>query len=78
MKLHRLPFYGFFYQNIMRIAHKYNWHYAPPIYPDGDTQLWCKWCGFRETIKKKGTSNESVLHKIGEKQERFGNNSCSR
>lgn len=38
----------------MRIAHKYNWHYAPPIYPDGDTQLWCKWCGFRETIIRKG------------------------
>ena len=35
----------------MRLAHKYNWHYAPPIYPDGDTQLWCKWCGFRQTIK---------------------------
>lgn len=34
----------------MRLAHKFNWHYAPPVYPDGDTQLWCQWCGFRETI----------------------------
>ena len=51
MMLPKLPFYGFFYQNIMRIAHKYNWHYAPPIYPEGDTHLWCKWCGFRQTIK---------------------------
>ena len=42
---------GFFYRLIMRIAHKYNWHYAPPIYPEGDTQLWCKWCGFRQTIR---------------------------
>ena len=42
---------GLLYRVIMRIAHKYNWHYAPPIYPEGNTQLWCKWCGFRETIK---------------------------
>ncbi len=44
--------YGFFYRSIMRIAHRFNWHYAPPIYPEGDTHLWCKWCGFRQTIKK--------------------------
>jgi len=44
---------GFFYRIIMRISHKYNWHYAPPIYPEGDTQLWCKWCGFRQTINKR-------------------------
>lgn len=43
---------GYLYTLIMRIAHKYNWHYAPPIYPEGDTQLWCKWCGFRQTIRK--------------------------
>lgn len=40
------------YRTVMKLAHRYNWHYAPPIYPEGDTQLWCKWCGFRETIKK--------------------------
>jgi len=50
MKLHNMPFYGLFYQAIMKLSHKYNWHYAPPTYPDGDTQLWCKWCGFRQTI----------------------------
>ena len=44
--------YYFFYSTIMKIAHKFNWHYAPPVYPDGDTQLWCKWCGFRQTIKR--------------------------
>jgi len=43
--------YAFFYRLLMRVAHKYNCHYAPPIYPEGDTQLWCQWCGFRETIK---------------------------
>jgi len=58
---------GFFYRLIMKIAHKNNWHYAPPIYPEGDTQLWCEWCGFRETIKKKvrngvnGVDSEKLL-----------------
>jgi len=45
-------FYRFFYRQIMRIAHRFNWHYAPPIYPEGDTQLWCQWCGFRQTVKR--------------------------
>ena len=45
---------GTLYRIIMRIAHHYNWHYAPPIYPEGDTQLWCKWCGFRETTFRRG------------------------
>ncbi len=40
---------GYFYRLIMRIAHRYHWHYAPPIYPEGHVQLWCKWCGFRQT-----------------------------
>lgn len=46
-------FYGYLYRTVMRLAHRFNWHYAPPIYPDGDTQLWCKWCGFRETIRRR-------------------------
>ena len=37
----------------MRLAHRFNWHYAPPIYPDGDTHLWCKWCGFRQTVRRR-------------------------
>lgn len=44
---------GKIHRTVMRFAHKYNWHYAPPIYPEGDTQLWCQWCGFRETIKRR-------------------------
>ena len=51
---------GFIYRIIMRIAHKYNWHYAPPIYPDRDIQLWCKWCGFRQTIKKYSPQEKSL------------------
>ena len=40
------------YRPLMRLAHRFNWHYAPPIYPEGDTHLWCKWCGFRQTVRK--------------------------
>lgn len=50
-----------FYRFIMKIAHRFNWHYAPPIYPEGDTQLWCKWCGFRATIKYAENKNEVYI-----------------
>lgn len=52
---------GIIYRLTMRIAHRFNWHYAPPIYPAGDTQLWCKWCGFRQTIKKSNKRMEQTL-----------------
>ena len=42
---------GFCYRCVMKFMHKYDWHHAPPIHPDGDTQLWCQWCGLRYTIK---------------------------
>jgi hypothetical protein len=45
--------WGFFYRFLMKLAHRFHWHYAPPSYPDGDTQLWCQWCGFRQTIKRR-------------------------
>lgn len=48
---------GFFYRALMKLAHRYDWHYAPVIGPmspprnDGrDYQRWCKWCGFRQTF----------------------------
>lgn len=53
-------FRGFFYRLIMRIAHRFNWHYAPPIYPEGDTQLWCKWCGFRQTIRRANEEDKTI------------------
>ena len=53
---------GRLYRLIMRIAHKYNWHYAPPIYPEGDVQLWCKWCGFRQSMSRKEWENTHVKY----------------
>lgn len=48
----RWLWWRFVYRPFMRLAHRFNWHHAPPCYPDGDTQLWCDWCGFRQTIKR--------------------------
>lgn len=44
--------YDVIYRLVMKLAHHFNWHYAPPIYPNGDTQLWCEWCGFSQIIKR--------------------------
>ena len=51
-----MTIYGIIYRTIMKIAHHYNWHYAPPIgplQPGNDMQLWCQWCGLRETYNKR-------------------------
>ena len=63
---------GLVYRITMRIAHRYNWHYAPPIYPEGDTQLWCKWCGFRQTIKRR--EDKDILKELSDGMARRENN----
>ena len=52
------------YRLLMKIAHKYNWHYAPPCYPDGDTMLWCRWCGFRAVITKRNERTPDEKEKV--------------
>lgn len=43
------------YRHVMKLAHRYNWHYAPPQRlmhgekPDGQKRHWCQWCGLRGT-----------------------------
>ncbi len=59
---------SFLYTKIMRLAHKYNWHYAPPIYPEGDTQLHCQWCGFHATIKYR--KHRTLEKQINEEDQR--------
>ena len=44
--------YAFFYRALMRLAHRYNWHHMVICYPDGDTLVWCQWCGIRHIIKR--------------------------
>ena len=48
---------GFFYRLLMRLAHRFDWHYAPEFGPfeDGSTQKWCQWCGFRQSYPPKGS-----------------------
>ena len=58
---------GEVYRTVMRIAHRFNWHYAPPIYPEGDTMLWCKWCGFRQVIARRG--DHPGISGVGKKKE---------
>ena len=55
---------GIFYRAVMRLAHRFNWHYAPPVYPDGDTMLWCQWCGFRDVIKRRERPGEESAKQI--------------
>lgn len=52
--------YGLAYRIVMRLAHRFNWHYAPPSYPAGDTMLWCKWCGFRQVIKSCAFTEDEI------------------
>lgn len=37
---------------LMRLMHKFHLHYAPPMYPEGETVLWCDWCGLRYHVPK--------------------------
>lgn len=47
----QIPFYGLLYRMVMRLAHRFDWHYAPVHGPfeDGRYQRWCQWCGMRES-----------------------------
>ena len=62
---------GRLYRVLMRLVHRYDWHYAPFIGPfeDGATQRWCKWCGFRESYLK----NSVTTKERGENADNHGN-----
>ena len=56
----------YLYRPVMKVAHRYNWHYAPPsdlspIY--GERHHWCQWCGLRGTTYKINPEN-SVLKNV--------------
>jgi len=47
------------YRHVMKLAHRYNWHYAPPgncMQPPDDYNKhhWCQWCGLRGTTVDMG------------------------
>ena len=52
---------GRVYRAIMRLAHRFNWHYMPPSHPDGDTMLWCHWCGIRIVTERRAHSGRITI-----------------
>lgn len=44
----------FLYRRLMKITHRFNWHYAPPNHAltnDGGWPMhWCQWCGMRDFV----------------------------
>jgi hypothetical protein len=38
---------GRLYRMVMRLSHRFDWHYMEHCYPDRDHMIWCHWCGAR-------------------------------
>ena len=41
--------YGKLHRGFIQLAHRYGWHHVKVIFPDRDIQLWCQWCGLRQS-----------------------------
>ena len=52
---------GKLYRFVMRIAHRFDWHHMPAIHPEGDTQLWCRWCGIRIVTQRAPCNEQSEM-----------------
>lgn len=61
MKMLRAIWFRTFYQPLMRLAHRYNWHHATVCYPDGDTLYWCQWCGMRDVVKRRNAPTLGLI-----------------
>lgn len=49
------------YRAVMRLAHRYGWHYMPATHVEGgDIMHWCQWCGLRHVERKRLTVGEQV------------------
>ena len=42
----------YLYRWFMSFAHRHGWHKMDEFHPDGDTLLWCQWCGLRVVTKR--------------------------
>ena len=65
-------YYRFLHRPVMRLAHHFNWHYAPPfVVEDGSEHRWCHWCGLRyakpSPIKMPISSAREAIAKAEEK-----------
>lgn len=53
----RWIWYRFFYRSVMRTMHRFNLHHTKTCYPDGDTMVWCQWCGLRAVVRRRDWKN---------------------
>lgn len=56
------------YRPVMKLAHRFNWHHAPPsplADENGVRHHWCQWCGLRGTTYTNGPTPPGPLAKEG-------------
>ncbi len=53
------------YRSAQRLLHRLNLHYMPPCHPDGDTVIWCRWCGARYRVPRATTGRPSLTYEQG-------------
>ncbi len=54
---------GLAYRVTMRVAHRFNWHYAPAGGPEGDMH-WCHWCGLRGKVIPPLRATDEIVNYI--------------
>jgi len=51
------------YRPTQRLLHRFNLHYMPPMYPERDKVLWCRWCGARYKVTGYGDTVKALKGK---------------
>lgn len=51
------------YRWFMTLAHRYGWHKMDEFHPEGDTLLWCQWCGLGVVTKRHLTKDAADYRK---------------
>jgi len=69
------------YRLVMKVAHHFNWHYAPGnrnlMDEHGGVPHWCKWCGLRGTTYDLSVSPRRIKTAAeSQAQEQSGQTKC--
>lgn len=48
------------YRPVMRWMHRHHLHYLKECHPEGDTMLWCEWCGVRYVMPRNKSEPPTV------------------
>lgn len=59
------------YRWFMEFAHRHGWHKMDEFHPEGDTLLWCQWCGLRVVTKRHLTQRAQDVCPAGGKHDPF-------